>query len=42
MLPLPILPPVDANGELRLEPKAVLNRKMHKVANQAVTKVLVH
>jgi hypothetical protein len=40
--PLLVLPPVDANGELRPEPEAVLNRKMRKVANRAVTEVLIH
>jgi hypothetical protein len=42
VLHLPILPPVDVNGELRPKPEAVLNRKMCKVANQVMTKVLVH
>ena len=42
MSPLLVPPPMDANGELRLEPEAMLNHKMRKVANQAMTEVLIH
>jgi hypothetical protein len=40
--PLLVLPLVDANGELRPELEAVLNHRMRKVANWAVTEVLIH
>jgi hypothetical protein len=40
--PLSVLPPMDANGELMFEPKAVLNHRMCKVANRVVTEVLMH
>jgi hypothetical protein len=40
--PLPVLPPVGENGELKPEPEAVWNRRMRKVANRALTEVLVH
>ena len=40
--PLPVLPPVDANGELKPKPGVVLNRRMCKVANRAVTELLIH
>jgi hypothetical protein len=40
--PLPVLPLVDANGELKPEPEVVLNRKMLKVANRVVIEVLIH
>lgn len=35
------LPPTDENGEIRLEPIAILNQRMEKRGNQAVTKVLI-
>jgi hypothetical protein len=40
--PFPVLPPVDANGELKPEPEAVINRRMRKVANRAMNELLIH
>ena len=40
--PIPTLPPVDAEGVLCPEPEAILQRRMKKIHNRAVTEVLVH
>jgi hypothetical protein len=41
VLPLPTLPPVDRNGELKPEPEAILDRRIKKIGHRFVTEVLV-
>jgi len=41
-VPLPSLPPVDAQGEIQPEPTAVLQRRFRKVNNQSLSEVLIH
>lgn len=41
-VPLPSLPPVDAQGEIQPEPAAVLQRRFRKVKNQSLSEVLIH
>jgi hypothetical protein len=39
--PLPTLPPIDKNGEIKLEPKTLVDRRLSKKRGRAVTEVLV-
>jgi hypothetical protein len=39
--PMPILPPVDKDGEICPKPQTILQRGMKKHGNKAVTEVLV-
>jgi hypothetical protein len=39
--PLPTLPPIDANGELRSEPEAIMDKRMIKHRGRALTKALI-
>jgi hypothetical protein len=41
-IPLPSLPPVDAQGEIQPEPAAVLQCRFWKVNNQSLSEVLIH
>ncbi|KAF5468426.1 hypothetical protein F2P56_012578 [Juglans regia] len=41
IIPLPTLPPIDSSGHLQPEPREILDRRMQKKGNHAVTEVLV-
>jgi len=41
VLPFPILPPVDQNGELKPEPEAILEPRMGKIGTWPANEVLV-
>ncbi|XP_042958052.1 uncharacterized protein LOC122293563 [Carya illinoinensis] len=41
VIPLPTLPPVDSQGQVQPEPELILQRRMKKIRNNAVTEVLV-
>lgn len=41
VVPLPMLPPTDSSGQLQLEPKKILGRRIQKKGNHAMTEVLV-
>ncbi|KAG2717009.1 hypothetical protein I3760_03G154300 [Carya illinoinensis] len=39
--PLPTLPPTDSSGQMQPEPQQILERRLQKKGNHAVTEVLV-
>lgn len=39
--PLPTLPPVDGNGEIKPEPELIVDRRMVKKNGRALTEVLI-
>lgn len=41
-VPLPTLPPVDANGELQPEPESIFDRRIAKNRGRSITELLVH
>ncbi|KAF5471099.1 hypothetical protein F2P56_011566 [Juglans regia] len=41
VIPLPTLPPLDSQGKVQPEPELILQRRMKKIRNHAVTEVLV-
>jgi hypothetical protein len=41
IVPLPSLPPVDGNGEVKLEPESVIDKRMAKKKGRAITEVLI-
>lgn len=39
--PLPTLPPTDSQGQIQPEPEQILERRMRKCGNHALTEVLI-